>query len=123
MVTDFCYLFERKTDFVTFCLLSGNKVAIPPSDHVHKTYLPDSLSEPSLRLKSFFIFSNLAVLTAKSQNKEGFSTSEKARITRLPALYENDMYNCTSVNLSLPGEKSVTCTLPSELPTIHLTAG
>ena len=29
-------------------------------------------------------FSDLAALTTKSENKEGFSTSEKARITRLP---------------------------------------
>ena len=44
-------------------------------------------------------------LTAKSENKKK-STSEKARIIRLPGWYEVDMYkyNYTSVNLSLPGE-------------------
>ena len=31
-----------------------------------------------------FLFSHLAALTAKSENKKTFSTSEKAQITRLP---------------------------------------
>ena len=36
-------------------------------------------------LKSLFLFSELAALTAKSENKKkGCSTSQKARITRLP---------------------------------------
>ena len=38
-----------------------------------------------------------------SQNN-GFSTSEKVRSTQLPHWHEVDMYNCTSVNLPLPGE-------------------
>ena len=46
---------------------------------------PAAKSEPSLTLKSFFfIFSDLATLTVKQENKKGFSTSEKARFTRLP---------------------------------------
>ena len=52
-----------------------------------------------------FLFSDLAALTAKSDNKTGFSTSEKARITQLPDWHEVDMYNYTSYhNLSLSGE-------------------
>ena len=43
-------------------------------------------------------------LIARSENDKGFLTSEKARITWLPGCYEADIYNCTSVNLSLPGE-------------------
>ena len=42
------------------------------------------------------LFSDLAALTAKSENKKGFLTSEKARITLLPGWHEAD--------LSLPGE-------------------
>ena len=41
-------------------------------------------SKPSLMLKAFFLFSDLAVLIAKTENKKGFSTPEKARISRLP---------------------------------------
>ena len=37
-------------------------------------------SEPSLTLKSLFLFSDWAVKAAKSENKKGFSTPEKAWI-------------------------------------------
>ena len=37
---------------------------------------------PSLMLKSCFLFSDLAVKAVQSENKKGFSTSEKAQITR-----------------------------------------
>ena len=47
----------------------------------------------------------MAALTVKSENrKKRLSTSKKARITRLPGWHEVDMYNCTLVHLSLPGE-------------------
>ena len=45
-------------------------------------------TEPSLMLKSFFLFSDLAALIVKSENKKGVSTSEKARIcSRLNKFY------------------------------------
>ena len=39
------------------------------------------------------LFSDLAALIAKSKNKKGFSTAEKAWITRLPGPHEVDMDN------------------------------
>ena len=51
-----------------------------------------------------FLFSDLVALSPTSENKKGFSTSGKAWITRLPGCHEADMYNYTSVNLSLWGE-------------------
>ena len=51
-----------------------------------------------------FLFSDLMALTIKSENKKGFSMSEKAWTIRLSGWHEVDMYNYTSVNLSLRGE-------------------
>ena len=56
----------------------------------------------------------------KKKKKKNFSTSRKARITRLAGWHEVYMYNCTSVNVLLPG---VYAQLPGELLTIYPTAG
>ena len=44
-----------------------------------------------IRAAEQFSFSNLVALTAKSENKKAFSTSEKARITRLAGRHIVDM--------------------------------
>ena len=43
-------------------------------------------------LKSLFLFSDLVVIAAKSENKNGFSTSEKARISSLVNKFEQPLH-------------------------------
>ena len=62
-------------------------------------------------LKSLFLFSDLAALTAKSENKKKAFQHQK-RLGLQGCLI--DMYNCTSVSLSLPGEQMLFAQLRAE---------
>ena len=93
-----------------------------PGCHIYKTYLPGYQSEPSLTLQGLFLSLIWCLYPPNQKINTGFSTSGKGRITRMPGWHEVDMYSCTSVNVTLPGESMLFSRLPGELHTIHLTA-
>ena len=70
----YIYLFGHKWEHAVN-IRSGDS----PGGRVNRTY-----SKPFFDVEKPFSFSGSVVKAAKSENKKGFSTSEKARITRLP---------------------------------------
>ena len=82
--------------------LHFNEVAIPPAICQYSLFTRLLTWAFSVFWVFFFLIWQLKPHNHKI--KKGFSTLEKAQITRLPGWYKVNMYNCTSINLTLPDE-------------------